>query len=317
MSLLTSNPQSNQYQSIISSFVLKEFGHFVVASDDRIFINVLRRTIVSEVGLPSTAITIITNHEHIVKCVREMCVKKKAVILFIQTEMDNKRLDDTIRMVAWKLSNCKVVIVTTESELPRLALLREQHIADNWIIKPVVINQLLAKVATVIKPHGNLEKLIHAAEDYLQQGAYRQALTICRKIFESNPDSAVAHMLMGDAYQGLEQVTDMVEAYEQASFMDELYLEPLIKLAAFFHEQGDKNREVHYLEKLDALSPLNVDRKMEIAKLHLQMGNGEDADGTFESVMRMTTRGVADNISTMATKIGSLYAAAKNPSAEK
>jgi tetratricopeptide (TPR) repeat protein len=317
MSLVAASPASHQSEAIIREYVNREFGHFVVSSDDRVFINVLRRTIVTELGLPSNCMTVLTSHEQIVKTVKEMSVRKKSVLVFIQTSMNNVKLEDIIKQIAWRIPNGKVVIVTTEAELHHLALLREQKIADNWIVKPVVINQLLAKVASIIKPHGNLDKLIQGAKQYLEQGSFRHVLIICKKIFETNPDSAVACLYMGDAHRGLEQEEEMVRAYEQAGYLDEMFLEPACRLVDFYRAKGDKEKELRYLEKLDTLSPLNMDRKMEIAKLHLEMGHNDDASGTFDSVMKMTTKKMNDAVSQMALKIGAIYAANGNPEAEK
>jgi tetratricopeptide (TPR) repeat protein len=302
-------------ETTISDFIHRDFGHMAVASDDRIFINVFRRTVVTEMGLPSSAITVITNEEQIYKIVRELCVRKKVVLLFVQRVINNNAIDDIIKMISWKINNCKVVLVTTESEVHQLALLREQNIAENWITKPIVINQLLEKVASIIKPHGKLSKLIKAAEEYLKQGSFRYVLTICRRIFETDPDCAVAYMLMGDAFRGLDQVDEMIEAYEHATYIDSLFLAPMAKLVEYFHEKNDRDKELQYLEKLDAMSPLNTERKMDIAKIQLELGNGEEAKSTFESVMKMTTKKVAEAISEAATKIGTIYAQNNNPEA--
>lgn len=304
-------------ESIVTDFIGHDFGHFVVVSDDRIFINVLRRTLVTELGLPSNCMTIVTLDDQALKTIKEMSVRKKNLIVFIQTLLNNKRMDDIIKQVCWKIHNCKIIIIATESELHNLALLREQKVADNWIIKPVVINQLVCKVASVIRPHGTLEKLIAGAEEFIQQGAFNHVLTICRKIFETHPNSAVTYMLMGDAYRGLDKQEEMVAAYEHACYVGELFMEPLHKLVSYFHGKNDRQNELVFLEKLDAVSPLNTERKMEIARLHLELGHNDDAKDTFESIMRHTTKNVMNALSETATKIGTIYAANNDPEAEK
>jgi tetratricopeptide (TPR) repeat protein len=304
-------------ESIVTDFILKNFGHFVLASDDRIFVNTLRRALVTELGLPSNCMSIISQENHIIKDVKELCVKKKSLVLFIQTTLDYKRTDETIRYLVAKMKNCKVVLLTTEQELHQLALLREQGLAENWIVKPIILNQLVPKVASVIMPYGPVARLIAAAEEHLSQRAYNNVLTICSKIFEIKQDSAVAHMLMGDAYLALDQIDQMVEAYEHASYMDPLFLDPLKKLVEYFLERGDTERAVQYMERLDTISPLNLERKMEIAKLHLELGNEEDAKGEFETLMKQANKKVLGALSETATQIGDIYAKAGNPEALK
>ena len=69
-------------------------------------------------------------------------------------------------------------------------------------MKPIVIRELLEKVASIIKPYGPLEALVAKAEKYLAERAYRHVLVVCRRIFELSPNSPVAYMLMGDAFKG-------------------------------------------------------------------------------------------------------------------
>ena len=194
--------------------------------------------------------------------------------------------------------------------------MRERGLADNWITKPIAINQLVAKVSSIIKPHGQLYKLIQAAENYLEQGSYRHVLTICRKIFETHPDNPVAFMLMGDAFKGLDQEEEMIAAYERANYTDQLFLEPITKLVEYFGNKQDKGKVIQYMERLDALSPLNMDRKIELAKLHLESGNDDDAKETFDSAIKLQSRRMKDSISTMATQIGNIYLEKGNSEAE-
>jgi len=305
--------QRMSVQSVVSDFIMKDFGHFVVASDDRIFSNTLRRTLVSELGLPSNCMTVVTNADHVLRTVKEMSVKKKSLLVFIQPAFGPKRIDDVIKYIAWKVKNARIILLTTESELKYLALLREEGIADNWIVKPVVINQLIPKTASVIKPQGAMERLIKAAEDFLEDKAYNNVLSICRKIFEGNAQSAVACMLMGDAYRGLEQEDEMVAAYEQSNYIDNLNLDPIKKLIDYFKERGDFEKVVSYLEKMDVISPLNLERKIEIASLHLELGHGRDAYESFESAMKFSNKKALADVSSMATQIGDILSSKNDP----
>ena len=70
------------------------------------------------------------------------------------------------------------------------------------------------------------------------------------------------------------------------------------------------------LKNSTTLSPLNTERKMEIAKIYLDTGNESDAKKAFESVMKLTAKSVNDIISETASKIGKMYAQHNNPEAE-
>ena len=86
---------------------------------------------------------------------------------------------------------------------------------------------------------------------------------------------------------------------------------------SYFEAKGDKERVIQYLEKLDAISPLNMERKIEIARLQLETGNDGDAKDTFESAIRLQNRRLKDDMSETSTRIGNIYLEKGNPEAER
>ena len=307
----------HKVESLIVDFIQNQAGHFIVITNDRLYVNLLRKTLVSQLELPNDCITIVSSEKLIMKTVKEMSIRKKKLVVFIESLLDHKRMDDHVRRINRRINNAKLIIMTTESQLPRLALLREEGLAENWIVKPVVINLMLVKIAQVIMPPGNLEKLIQTAEGCVERKAYRFALQACRRIFEIKPDSAVAYMIMGEAYKGLDKANDMVEAYEQASELGEYYFEPLQKLVEYYDQQKDPDKKLATLERLDMESPLNIQRKLDIGGLHLDMGEGDDARDIFEDALNMSQKEEVGDVSQFAAQIGDIYAARNRKEAEE
>jgi len=316
MAIVSDYSKFRQVEALVVNYINKG-GHFMVISQDRLFVNMFRKTLTGQLELPAGCLTVVTNENRIMRSVKEMSVKKKALLVLMEAVLDHNRLDDIFRRLHRRIKNAKFVLLTTESELPRLALLREEDLADSWITKPIDINTLLLKVAFNIKPPGEVEKLVHNAEECLKNNAFRMALGICRRIFEIQPNSPAAYMIMGDAYRALDKVEDMVDAYEQANGLDEMYLSPLKKLERYFADKGNSKRRLEYMEQLDAVSPLNLDRKIEIGGIYIDQGEEEEAKDMFEEALQLASKEELADLGEVSTKIGDAYAARNREEAEE
>ena len=293
MPVIKEDTRLKPYEAMVVDFA-KDGGHFILITDDRLFTNVFRKTIASQLGLGQTCITAITQQLRIMRTVKEMGVRKKKLIVFIEAVLDRVRMDNFIRDIMRVVRNAKVVILTPETELPKLALLHEIG-SNNLITKPIDVNTLIVKIAYTLKPPTELDKLIGQAQQCVVDGSYRFALKMCSRIFEMKPDSAAGLMIMGDAYNGLNEKEKAREAYMQAHLKEELYLEPIKRLADFYKDQGERIEQLKFLEKLDLLSPLNAERKVEIGGVHLDLGNRTLATEQFEEALSLANReGVAD-----------------------
>ncbi len=296
-----------QYETTVVEFLRKESGHFIVASHDNMFISILRSTINKQLAITEDCVTSIIDENQIIKSVKEAGMRKKRILLFIERVFNDKDTSFVIKQIKEAYSNTKIIILTGEAERQQLVLLHEIG-ADNFISKPISINTLIEKIAFTIKPQGKIGKLIDAGKLFLSKGAHEHALKIARQILEIKPNSAAAFLIMGDAYRGLQKKDKAVEAYQEASDNAKLYLEPLKKLAEFFEAEGDHQQQLKYLEKLDSLSPLNVERKVNMGGIHVSIGNDERAEELFDIAMAQAKKEAMSYIEEISTKIGNIYA---------
>lgn len=305
-----------QYESTVSDFIVKDHGHFVVATHDSVFISILRSTISKQLAVSEECVTTILDESMITKTIKEISGRKKRVVLFIERMLDNKETSFLIKQIKEAFSNTKIIILTGEAERQRLVLLHEIG-ADNFISKPISINTLIEKIAFTIKPQGKIGKLIDAGKLMNSKGAYENALKVARQILDIKPNSAAGFLIMGDAYRGLEKKEKAVEAYESASENATMFMEPLKKLAEFWEAEGNTEMQLHYLEKLDKLSPLNVERKVDMGNIHVGLGNEDRAEELFDTAMSQAKKEALSYIEEVSTKIGNIYAKTHPEKAEK
>lgn len=103
-------------------------------------------------------------------------------------------------------------------------------------------------------------------------------------------------MILGDALSKMGGEDDALQAYLSATKYARLYLEPLKKIVAFFKEKQDVENQLKYLEKLERLSPLNVERKVEIGEIYASQGRFEIAERYFQEAVNIVTKQAKDMV---------------------
>ncbi|THB67554.1 MAG: response regulator [Desulfovibrio sp.] len=295
-----------QYETTVVEYLNKEGGHLLVATNDTSFVGVLKATVIKQLALDADHISTIIDENTILKAVTKLSAAKKSLVVFIERVLNNKETSFLVQQIKSAYNNVKIIILTSEAEKQRLVLLHEIG-ADNFISKPISINNLIEKIAFTIKPQGKIGKLIEVGKQFNTRDDFENALKISRQILEIKPNSAGALLVQGDAYKGLAKVDKAVEAYELACEYAPMYLEPLKKLAQLFGEQGELEKQLAYLEKLDKLSPLNVERKVDMGGVHVELGNDDKAEDLFSGAVRQARREALSFIEDITTKIAGIY----------
>jgi tetratricopeptide (TPR) repeat protein len=316
MSQLDMKMKLKQYEQTVIEYLGAQGGHFIVASDDQTFVGILRTTLLKQLAISGDPLTSVTDPDYILKVIRDTSLRRKHLVVFIERMMQGKDTSMLVRQMKNTFANVKIIILTGETERQRLVLLHEIG-ADNFISKPISINTLIEKIAFTIKPQGKLGQLIDAAKALVAQGNFETALKAARKILEVKPNSAAGYLVMGDAWQGLGKLDKARESFEQASEHANLYMEPLKKLAELHKLTGDMNERLRYLERLDQLSPLNVERKMDMGEIHVELGNEERAEELFETAVQQATKDALNYIGEISEKIAAVYSSRDPHKAEK
>lgn len=298
------------YEETIRQFVQEGDGRFVIYSTDRNFTGFLRKTLTTASVNPK-CLGIIRKENEILRHIRLESNHGRNLILFVDGDYVSKEMGAVIRQLKSAFENLKIIVLTAEADVEDIALLHEIG-ADNFIIKPISTNSLVVKIAFTIKPHGKIGKHIDEGKKFMALRLFDEAVKVAGKVLEIKPDSAAAYMLMGDALTAMEQTDQALAAYEQASDCARMYLEPLKKLAKFHQQQGNKEHQLKFLERLDELSPLNVTRKIDMGELYLELGREEDADGTFEQALDHVTRAAMTQVALISVQIADAYLK-KNP----
>jgi tetratricopeptide (TPR) repeat protein len=278
-----------RFEAIIQEFAVAEKGVFLSYTDDSIVVKILRNMFSTHLQLKGDFFRCASRDEELLKEAKRIHEAKGKALFFIERIVNNQNSIQLIKFLKTTYPGSLIMLLTRETEQDVLIYLHECG-ADSFVVKPVSVNTMIEKVALTIQPQGQLPKLVNQGKDFIQQKRYAKALEIVDKILAIKPNSPAALMIKGDALKCMGRNEAALQAYMQAADHAQLYLEPLKKIVAFFKETNDIDSQLQYLEKLERLSPLNVERKVEIGGIHLHQGRSEQAETYFQDAIKITTR---------------------------
>ncbi len=298
----------SQYESTIIDFVKKDQGCFIVVSDDQAFTGALRSVLQKQLALAwSNVLTVVSDHSQILKELKTAIDSKQAPLVFMERILDGQDMTFMVKQLKTAFPKLLIIILTIDVEKHRIMYLHEMG-ADNFIAKPVSIQTIIEKLAFTIKPQTQLGLLIDSAKEYLENGRPERAKLTALRVLEMKPGSAAGLMVLGDAELALGNAQAAKTAYQDARDSAALYMEPLRKLALLAEKTGDMEECLQYLEQLDAMSPLNSDRKVNMGEINLNLGNETKANALFEAALNQSTKDAMDRIGALAERVAAIYA---------
>lgn len=294
--------QPRKYDEIVRSFITQHSGHIAVLSQDVLFIKTLRSTVAKHLVLPPGCFSVHSTPKKLVAALKTLHKVTSSVLVLVEREIEGVSNIEFLKYLRMDYPSLSIIILTEEIEREKLILLHEMG-SNNCITKPISVNVLIEKIAFTIQPPSKLGQLIEEGKKLVSEGDFKKALAISAKVLELKPDSAAGLMLRGDALRGQKRRNEAELAYEAATRNARMYLEPLKKLADFYKETGEDEKRLEYLDQLDRLSPLNVERKVDIGTIAVKMGDEERAREVFDEAVKITTKQAMGIISKVARTI--------------
>lgn len=297
--------QQKDYSGILVEH-LRENGPMLCISEDRGFVELLRELIAKTLKMPPSSLNITARADMAAKLARHAIEAKKSPILLIEQNLNGRDLTFVTRTLKNAFPELKILMLAQETDKNHFVLLHESGV-DACLIKPLDNPGLLEKLALAVKPQDQIGRTLDWARTLLNQGEPMRALQIANQALDQQVNSSAALLLMGDIFKSMKEYDKAADAYAKASGSSALYLEPLRKLADLFAEKGDPYKQIEYLEKMDEVSPLNLDRKIQIGELLLKLKRPDKARKMFDQAMKLSHRQARENVSCVAYRVADLY----------
>lgn len=291
------------YDSIVVNFVQKKKGHFILVSDDVLFEKTFL-AMLKTLALTEDSLTLATLDTLILK-VKENIEYGNFPLVILELFLKGNYNIEKIKELKNIFKNIKIICLTNEIDRDKIAHILEYG-ADNVIVKPVSINSLIQKIAFTVKSSG-LSKLVDKCKGFIENNNLEEAESIVNKILKIKPDSSIAYILKGDIFKKRNKIKEAEECYLEASKRSKLYLEPLKKLVELHEAIGDLEKKLAYLKRLDKLSPLNYNRKIEIGKTYIDLDKVDEGkeylDEAVKQIKKYSQEILASTLMDIALKI--------------
>lgn len=294
--------RNKQLDEEVRDFVTRQNGIFLLLTHDALFAKTLRAAVSRHLQIKDDCIRNIVAQDNFQKDVKLLRSQGHRLLFFVERDLNGRPTIDLIKYLKNDYPDVLVVVLTSEVAREKLILLYEIG-ADNFITKPISVDTLIDKIACTVKPPGQIGALIEQANQMLEQGKFEDAVAVAREILELKPNSPAALILQGDALKGLGRKDEALAVYQAASSSAKMFLEPLKRIAELHKEEGNVAEELKYLERLDKLSPLNIDRKIVIGDNYMKMGRADEAQGIFDDALKMATREAMNTVAKIARSI--------------
>lgn len=278
-------------------------GRFIVLTTDAAFVELLKNVLYHSLGLSRKSLLHCTRVDDLFAQLRREPAARH--IVFLERTISESPLANVVEILTQMSPDVGIIILTQEVDQYTTALLVEQG-AHNILTKPIAISSIIEKLAFAIAPQGRLSKLIDQGKKLLEAGTWGEALLVAGKILEQKPESAVAFMIKGDAYRGLDMPARAEEMYLNATKSAELYLAPLKRLAALYEDAGDSDKQLQFLRRLNVISPLNTQRIMRIGDLEMNGGNPQAAEEMFEQALSIAQREATEMVASLSGRIAGI-----------
>ncbi len=299
--------KNDTYVNTVLDFLQDGPGCFITLTDDQVVLAMLRDILADDLGLtPQGFLHTVPEASLLFRELDALHEDGFKPLLIIERRYNG--IDMSLRIEEYKRAfpNMLVLLLTADLE-PHMVVYLHELGADNLIVKPVSTQTIIEKLAYTLRPQGRLEEYIEAAKTMLEEGLLKQAGAMAAKILEIKPGSAAGLLILGDVELAEGRLEAAKAAYLEAAENAALYLEPLRRLASLAEKAGRPAEALDYLEQLDKLSPLNINRKIAMGKVNLTLGDEERAAELFATVMTQAHKEAIDRISAVAERIAEVY----------
>ncbi len=286
---------------IVRDFIDQDGGVVVYLSDDMVFTRALRNMVSRVIGLRSETLLPFSSMETALARCLELRDEGRPCVVFIERMVGDRPSTDFIIRLKREFPDVKMIVLTWEATRETVAYFFELGVS-RVLVKPASANKVIEELAGAISPPLELRRQLERCAELVENGDYDEALEASDRILMIRPDSARGLVLRGDALMGVGRTDNAVQCYMAAHESKPIFMAPLIRLAEAFRGMEDE-RALAYLKELDDISPLNPERKVDIAEHHLRQGEHDKAEEYLDRGITVAEREAASIVGDLTQRI--------------
>lgn len=292
---------ADHYDNIVREFIETDEGVIVYLSDDAVFTRALRNIVSRIIGLKGDILHAYSSITGVMDKCRELRDNTIPCVVFIERMLNEQPTTDFIIALKRECPDVKMIVLTWEATQETVAYFFELGVS-RVLVKPASANKVIEELAGTINPPTELKKRMAHCAELLASEDFDEALAVTDRILMLKPDSARGLAMRGDALMGIGDTDKAVQSYMAAHEAKPIFMAPLIKLAEAFKDMEDE-RALRYMKTLDEISPLNPERKIDIAEEHLRRNEQEEAEAYMDKGVEAAEREVSSMIGDLTERI--------------
>ena len=187
------------------------------------------------------------------------------------------------------LRDLPVIMVTAQALQDYVAEVGEAEI-DAYILKPIRINVLEKKIATVIENANNPPPMVYhlkKARNFEEEGDISSAIEEAKMAREANPDATRPVRALGYYYFKMNNFKESEKYLLKAIKLNELDVFAFNYLGELYLKLNNIEKAAHYLAKAMEISPRHLRRGINFGKTLIQMKLIPKAVDVFEKVFKL------------------------------
>lgn len=277
-----------QFDSTVHQFLDVDGGVIVYLSEDQVFTRALRNIVSRVIGLRGDIMFPFARPGPALEKCLELRDNQTPCVLFVERMLDGRPTTDFIIRLKREFPEVTIIVLSWEITQETVAYYFELGVS-RVLLKPASANKVIEELAGAITPPTELKRLMARCRSFLESRDFDEALEVTDRILLLRPDSARGLVMRGEALMGIGETDKAVESFMAAHESKPIFMAPLIKLAAAFKDMED-DRALEYLKELDEISPLNPERKIDIAEEHLRKGETDEAEAYLDRSVEVAER---------------------------
>jgi tetratricopeptide (TPR) repeat protein len=287
---------------------LENRGRFVLLTDDALFLQLLRGILNSLVGIAgSDGIAYLDDPGRLDEVVAATREEGRVPFLMLDRRMNGADQSAVLKRARATHQDVPILVLTGETERNMVAYLHELG-ATGFVVKPVSAKTLTERIAAALGPRDGKGRRLEDVNGLLEAGRPGDARKILQSMLDEHGDDPKVLVALGDCALAMGNPAAAKGAWLKASGLAEFFLVPLRRLADLAEREGDLELSLKYLERMDALSPLNPERKVDMGEINLNLGNEGEADRLFGDALSRARKTPGHGIYEMAERVAAVYA---------
>lgn len=189
-----------------------------------------------------------------------------------------------------ELKGLPILMISGES-LPEWIAGASEWGAYDYVVKPFSYMELKARVDGILeKLYDPEELLFRELERRKAKGHARSALERINRLERSVPSLKLKWLnLKGECLMDLGEMEPASACFERVMRDSDVFLASYKNYAALHEKLGNLDKAVEALEKVDGISPMDLDRKVTIGRLLLLSGEIDRGRSMLQKVLRLAT----------------------------